>query len=453
MLVRSILIVYDDIMEYFVGLENALKDSYVIAGQPKHLLLGLSGGADSIALAKLLNSLQKTCEFELTCVHVNHGLRKSADEDEQFVIQTCKSWKIPLIVKHVNISSAGNIESKAREVRYKAFYEAKAELSANCLVLAHHMDDQAETIMMRLMHGTGPTGLAAMREFSRDIWRPLLQVRRNEIIDFLQYHSIGWREDETNLDFRFFRNEVRHKLLPVLEELAPSSISNMTKTSVIFADEEDYWSQYTERWLYDRASLNPANTFLNLQDFDTLHIAVKRRVLRCFCAVLDLKPDMFQLERLIELSRGSAQQSINLPRGVKAFRCTQRLHLVKPKRNLIELGSTQMTELEKNGSRRIESFDSSGLLDAVLRYRLPGDRITPLGSGGTQSLSKYLIDRRMDQPFRDHWPLLTRDHEVLWVVGFGMAQTAAIKADTNKITNLLYKGNLPDETESEKKGQ
>ncbi|NLA53638.1 MAG: tRNA lysidine(34) synthetase TilS, partial [Clostridiales bacterium] len=138
-------------MEHFVGLENALKDSYVIAGQPKHLLLGLSGGADSIALAKLLNSLQKTCQFELTCVHVNHGLRKSADEDEQFVIQTCESWKIPHIVKHVNISSAGNIESKAREARYKAFYEAKAELSADCLVLAHHMDDQAETIMMRLM--------------------------------------------------------------------------------------------------------------------------------------------------------------------------------------------------------------------------------------------------------------------------------------------------------------
>lgn len=453
MLVGAILIVYDVIMEYFVGLENSLKDSYVIAGQPKHLLLGLSGGADSIALAKLLKNFQKTREFKLTCVHVNHGLRKSANEDEQFVIQTCKSWEIPLIVKHVNISSAGNIESKAREARFKAFYEAKAELSADCLVLAHHMDDQAETIMMRLMHGTGPTGLAAMREFSNDIWRPLLQVRRNELIEFLQYNSIGWKEDETNLDFRFFRNAIRHKLLPVLEELSPSSISNMTKSSVIFADEEDYWSQFTERWLYDRASLNPSNTFLNLQDFDTLHIASKRRVLRCFCAVLDLKPDMFQLQRLIELTQGPAQQSINLPQGVKAFRSTRRLHLVKPERNLIELGSAKATELEKNGSRRIESFDSSVLRDAVLRYRLPGDRITPLGSSGTQSLSKYLIDRRMDRPFRDHWPLLTRGHEVLWVVGFGMAQTAAIKADTNKTTNLFYKGKLPDETESEKKGQ
>ncbi len=162
---------------------------------------------------------------------------------------------------------------------------------------------------------------------------------------------------------------------------------------------------------------------------------------------------MVQLQRLMELAQGPAQQSINLPQSVKAFRSTQRLHLVKPKRNLMELGSMQVTELEKNGSRRIESFDSRGLQNAVLRYRLPGDRITPLGSGGTQSLSKYLIDRRMDRPFRDHWPLLTRDHEVLWVVGFGMAQTAAIKADTNKTTNLFYKGNLPDETESEKKGQ
>lgn len=453
MLVGAIFIVYDVIMEYFVGLEKTLKNSYVIAGEPKHLLLGLSGGADSIALAKLLKDLQNINDFKITCVHVNHGLRNSAVEDEKYVIQTCESWQLPLIIKHVKISPGGNIESKAREARYKAFNEGKAEVGADCLVLAHHMDDQAETIIMRLMHGSGPTGLAAMREFLNGIWRPLLHIRRNELIEFLDYHSISWREDETNLDFRFLRNAVRHKLLPVLEELSPSSISNMAKTSVIFADEDDYWSQYAERWLYERASLNPSNTFLNLQDFDTLHIAATRRVMRCFCAVLDLKLDMTQLQRLIELAKGPAQQSINLPMGVKAFRSIGRLHLVKPNRNLLELGSTQLSEIEKLDNRRIESFDSTGLLGTALRYRLPGDRITPLGSSGSQSLSKYLIDRHMDRPFRDHWPLLAKDHEVLWVVGFGMAQTAAIKADTKTIAKLIYKGNLPDDTECKKKGK
>ncbi|NLC32723.1 MAG: tRNA lysidine(34) synthetase TilS [Clostridiales bacterium] len=439
-------------MEELERLQNLVGASYVLAKEPKHLLFGLSGGADSIALASILKTLQRIYKFKLTCIHVNHGLRQAAEEDENFVINICESWNLPLIVKHVKIPSKSNIESNAREERYKAFYEVKEKVKADCLVLGHHMDDQAETVIMRLMHGTGPTGLAAMREFSNGIWRPLLHVRRYELIQYLNHFSIGWIEDDSNLDFRFLRNALRHRVIPVLEELSSSSIQNIAKTSVLFADEEDYWSDFSLCWLKERACLDPSNPFLNLKDFDTLHIAVKRRILRCFCAVLNVKLDMAQTQRLIELLNGSGHQSVNLPQEVKAIRSAGRLHLVSAKKNLIRLGNLEETMDEKLGNRRIESFDCERLLGAVLRYRLRGDRISPLGCHGSQSLSKYLIDRKMDRPFREHWPILAIGQDVLWVVGFGMAQTAAIKSNTKRICTLSYVGILPDETEIEKKG-
>lgn len=438
-------------MDIFEILKNTVKNSYALAQKPKHLLLGLSGGADSISLAKLLKDLRENLGFELSCVHVNHGLRKNADEDEQFAAEFCQKLGLLLTIKHVSVSSKGNLEANAREARYLAFYEAKAETQADCLVLAHHMDDQIETVFMRLMYGAGPTGLAAMREYSNGIWRPLLHIRRSELITYLKCHSISWREDESNRDTRFLRNAIRHKLLPVLEELSPVSIVNIAKTSLIFSDEEDYWNSFSLDWLYQRASLNSSNTFLNLYDFDTLHIAAKRRILRSFCFVLDLKLDMNQVERLVWLAEGSMQNSINLPQSVKAFRSAERLHLILPKKKLLNLGSVQETNCEKLGDRRIEAFDAKDLVKAIVRYRLPGDRITPLGMSGSQSLNKYLIDRKMDRPFRDHWPLLAIEGEVLWVIGFGIAQTAAITHETKHIDKLAYIGHLPDETEMDKR--
>lgn len=418
------------------------------AQTPGSLLVGLSGGADSVCLAHLLARLSAERGFQLTCVHVNHHLRPDAKEDQRFVEELCGHWDLPLIVKEVEVSRRGNLEANARAARYGAFEEAMAQCGAGMLVLAHHMNDQAETLLMRLMRGAGPTGLSAMRTHTHHIWRPLLNTRREDIESYLIGLGITWQEDESNQDDRFMRNAVRHRLIPLMEELSPECVPNIAAASRLLGDEEEYWLQYSDEWLDENASLHPSCLFLNARDFDTLHAAVQRRLLRALCVKAGVTLDRLHAERLIRML---PRESDNLPGEVKAFRVSQRLHLIRPFMPPLPLGYLREEQKPKAGRRRVEVFDTQMLQGARLRYRLSGDRIRPLGMEGTQSLSDYLIDRRMDRPFRDQWPVLAKGQDILWVIGIGMAQTAALTADTKQKAALAYCGRLPDETENQSK--
>lgn len=437
-------------MEDAEALYHNLLDSYASIGEPRSLLAGISGGADSVCLVHLLKKLRCEKGIRLTCVHVNHHLRENAQADEEFVRSLCRLWEIDLLVKQAQVSRAGNLEANARSARYQAFREALEQSGANRLVLAHHMDDQAETLLMRLMRGSGPKGLSAMRADTGGIWRPLLSARRKEIEAYLKEHSISWREDESNADDRYTRNFVRHRLLPLMEERVPAAVSNIVGTSCILSAEEEYWEGFCEDWLSKNASLVPSNLFINLREFDKLHVAACRRLLRGFCAKAGLEPGREQLERLMAISRSAGSRAYeNLEDGARVFRSKTRLHLLPERRLSAAMGSLQKTDRSKDGNRRIETFDAEMTEGAQLRFRHPGDFIRPLGMEGRKSLSDYLIDRGMDRPLRDQWPLLAKGQEILWVVGFGMAQTAALTDKTKRRVTLRYQGRLPDETEAE----
>lgn len=432
------------------SLESIVKASYAASGEPASLLVGLSGGADSVCLTCLLKELQQELGYRLVCAHVNHHLRDHAALDEAFVRQFCQRLGLELVARDITVPRRGNLEAAAREARYRAFEEVMEEEGIAALALGHHMDDQAETLLMRLMRGAGPTGLAAMREHSGRIWRPLLQVRRRQIEGYLRDRGLTWREDESNEDERYTRNFIRRRLIPLMEERSPAAVSAMASASLLLGDEESYWDDFCTQWLSKNASLHPSCLFINLLEFDTLHTAARRRVLRAFCQRADLAPGREQLERLMALSlQGKSGDTENLQGGGKAFRSVTRLHLIRPLNLPLPLGTLIPVKRDKAGGRRVESFDARLLEGAELRRRKPGDIIQPLGMRGRQSLSDYMINRRMDRPLRDQWPLLARGREILWVVGFGMAQTAALSAETEKSVRLLYQGRLPDETEEE----
>ncbi len=433
-------------------LYEKLKESYEAISEPQSLLIGLSGGADSVCLMYLLMELRREKDFRLSCVHVNHHLRENAAEDERFVKALCKRQALPLIIKHVRVADRGNLEANAREVRYRAFYEAMAESGADTLVLGHHMDDQAETVLMRLMRGAGPTGLSAMRLFTGNIWRPLLFARRAQVEGYLLHRAYAWREDESNEDSRFTRNAVRRHLIPLIEDISSGSVPNIAAAGGFLGDEEDWWIQFSDTWLTENASLHDSCLFLKLNNFVTLHIAARRRVLRSFCMKAGLIPGRAQVERLIHLAQGKAgQASDNLSDEVRALKTGTRLHLLKSTNPPMALGKLVNAQGFGDEKRRTEVFDADLLEGAELRYRLPGDRIVPLGMSGSQSLSDYLINRRMDRPFRNQWPVLAKGQNILWVIGFGMGQTAALTAETKRSQAMSYLGRLPDETEVEMK--
>lgn len=425
---------------------DKLKTSYEMMGEPKSILLGLSGGADSVCLAHLLLRLSCEKKFDLNCVHVNHQLRGNALKDERFVEELCRAWGLKLKIIHVDVSRRGNLEANARTARYAAFEQAMVQNGANTLALGHHMDDQAETVLMRLMRGAGPSGLSSMREYTRQIWRPLLSIRRSETEGYLEREGIVWRDDESNGDIRFTRNAIRSRLIPMMEELSPDCVPNIAATGRLLGVEEDYWNQFSTTWLEENASLHPSCLFLNTQNFDTLHLAARRRVLRAFCIRAEITPDREQLEGMPMLL---PRESLNLSGGAKAFRTGGRLHVVKPHSPPLALGTLREIDAPKGNRRRVEVFDADLLEGAQLRYRRPADRIMPLGMQGTQSLSDYLINRHMDRPFRNQWPVLAKGQDVLWVAGFGMAQTAALRRDTRRSKTLAYCGRLPDEGEKD----
>lgn len=200
----------------------------------ERLLVGLSGGIDSVVL---LHALASTNTANLSALHVHHGLSRNADHWASFCAQTAQQLGIPLRVAHVTVErgTPDGLEAAARRARHAAF----AQATADWIVLAHHRDDQAETLLFNLLRGTGLAGAAAMRERSGRLLRPLLSVARAEIEDYARQQGLEWIEDESNLDTRHTRNFLRHRVLAPLTQRFPAAQANLAAVTSRFAEALD----------------------------------------------------------------------------------------------------------------------------------------------------------------------------------------------------------------------
>jgi tRNA(Ile)-lysidine synthase len=203
------------------------------------LVLGLSGGRDSIALLHILKSLRSRIDFHLSACHVNHGLSPHAEEWQMFCQRVCAAWEIPLTINTIDVPrrSAEGLEAAARIRRYAAF----SELSADWLVLAQHRSDLVETTLFNLLRGTGLAGMAGMPETrvlrsGLSLLRPLLDVARADIDAYLQRHQLEWMEDESNQDTGFSRNFLRHEVLPLLQSRFPATEKKLASTAAHIAE-------------------------------------------------------------------------------------------------------------------------------------------------------------------------------------------------------------------------
>lgn len=429
-----------------------LDASYEGIGGPDRILLALSGGADSVALFYLLLELAGKRSFSLSCVHVHHGLRPASEAEADFLTALCQSAGVPLTIRRVQVQRTGSLEASARTARYDAFGQVMGECGIPVIALAHHADDQAETVMMHLMYGTGPGGLAGMRTYSRGIWRPLLATPKKALIALLENNKLSWREDESNQDQTHLRNAVRHSIMPVLKTLAPAAGMNIVRTAQILRDEEDFWQSYVSDWLAHNACTQGPIVFLMVQPCLKLPSAAKRRVLRGFCTAIGIEPDFQQTQRLSGMLDKPPGSMDNLPLNTRALVTRERLYLLREPVNRLPLGRlTCSRDLSGTGELQ-EVLDADQLQGAELRYRRAGDWLTPLGMKGSQKLRKYMIDRQIDRPLRDSWPLLCRGSEVLWVIGVGLAQAAAAGDRTKRRAALRYEGRLPGELTHNQQG-
>ena len=427
---------------------DTLLNSYVSVKSPRSILVGLSGGADSVALLLALYRLQQERGFSLTAVHVNHGLRENASLDEEFCRALCKDLCIPLRVTRVEIKGKSNLEARAREARYAAFRDALHEMGTKTLALAHHADDQAETMLMHLLYGAGGGGLSGMQEYAHGVWRPFLKLRRYELQAYLEALHYPWREDESNRDIAFTRNRIRAQLIPAIEAFAPEAVRCMGRTAEVLRAEDDYLNAAADAWILENSSCSDC-PFLLTAPLASRHIALQRRTPRRYAQQLGILLDFVQTERLRSLLTKSPGSTENLSGGWRAFKSKSRLHFVAdemktPAEN--SLPGKLLTDRGEAGDNRCrQAIPSAECYGLQLRTRRRGDYIQPFGMQGRKSLKEYMIDHAMDRPLRDAWPLVCRDSEVLWVIGIGASEKLRVDKTEQCTDVLIYTGILPDE--------
>lgn len=435
------------VMDGFVSVCAAVRKSYHCIGSPDCVLVALSGGADSVLLLRALLHLRDEAAFELRAVHVNHGLRENAVLDERFCQQLCHAQGVPLEVFHVQVDPRGSTEDAARRARYDAFSQALSMHPGAVLALAHHMDDQAETVLMHLLYGSGMAGLSGMDALNGAFWRPMLAIRRSQIRQALTQIGQDWREDESNADITYTRNHIRAAAIPLLERITPSAVPAICRAADILHDEDALLSDMAQSALAGQCG-QAHQRFVLLGALQSQPPAMQRRMLRLYAQQSGIVLDFEQTERLRNLLLEKAGSTANLPQGWHALRTQQRLHLVPPQ-PVPPMLSGRLQTLPYDGvplgNGMQQAFPAHVLAQPiVLRTRKSGDYIRPFGMAGSRKLKDYLIDRQIDQPFRDAWPLVCIGSEVLWVIGVGASETLRVQANDRNVKLLAYTGKLPD---------
>ena len=277
------------------------------------VLLGVSGGPDSIAMLSALYEIQKEriIDFNIYVAHVNHGIRENAKVDEKFVKEFCKERNIECFVLNTNIKEIAKenkrgLEETGREIRYKFFEEIGNEISANKIAIAHNKKDNAETIIMNILRGTGISGLCGMEIIQNKYIRPLLFETREKIEEYLKNKNIEPRIDETNFENEYTRNKIRNIVLPYIQkEFNPNFIDTLNRLSSIVKEENNYLKKITEQAYKDilvEENLKPEKDVYKFKDLPTIILDLKK-----FCSldrVIQKRIILYAINKLFGSTKG-----------------------------------------------------------------------------------------------------------------------------------------------------
>ena len=277
----------DSLEEKFL---KTIKEGNLIQKKDK-IVVGVSGGPDSITLLECLNKYKEKLEIEIIVAHINHLIRKDSTEDEQYVENICKKMNIKCYIKRENVLNIAKnekigTEEAGRKVRYKFFDEILKKEKANKIAIAHNMNDNAETILLNLLRGTGLNGLEGIQpmEYNKYI-RPLINISRKEIEEYVEKNKLKPKIDYTNKENIYKRNKIRNELLPYLKKINPNIVESLSRLSKIVKEENTYIKKETEK-IYDNIKIkdekNLGKIELDIKEFNKLEIAIKKNlIIKC----------------------------------------------------------------------------------------------------------------------------------------------------------------------------
>lgn len=439
------------------------------------IILALSGGPDSACLFYALNQMKSEYGLSINCVHVNHGLRgKASDADEDFVRLICKQNNCNLRVVSADINVLAkkwklSTEEAGRKVRYQAFYEEAEKVFEATgvlpkILIAHNMDDQAETILFRIIRGTGVTGLKAMQKSEItprgfELVRPLLEISKRDILEALHSAELPYCEDKTNDEPIYARNKIRIDIIPAMEGINPALKEAVARLGEISREQEDYIDSMAQKCLdrlirEHKIIVSHRMSIIPLEGLISEHVAIKKRVFSLIIKQMGLLENVGfrHMESLVEmLESDNPSAEINLPCGYKACRVYGNLAIFSndffSMENKLEMkistvdklperiakcenvesgsetgGSQENYSQFENDDMHFDIFVSKSVFEQkygkskqpVLRFRQPGDYMI-LKDGGKKKIKNLFIDDKIPRILRDRVPILAVGSEVIWI--------------------------------------
>ncbi|MDF2877128.1 MAG: tRNA(Ile)-lysidine synthetase [Clostridia bacterium] len=448
------------------AIENKVKNfikEYNLIQSGDCLVVGVSGGADSMMLLHFLYTHQSYYDVQIKVAHVHHGMRAEAEGDALFVKQMCEAWNLSYyrhncdikeLAKTYNVSE----EEAGRTERYNFFISLSNNSSK--IVTAHTMNDQAETLIMRFLRGTDIHGLGGIPPIRDTIIRPLLCLKRVEIEAYCKEYAIAYRDDHTNFMPIYTRNKIRLECIPYIEEnINENVVSLLGGHSHLYREHEQFLKEYTKN-LFEKCTVQTnQGLIISLKLFEKYHPYIQKRIILLGIQVLNktIKDiTLKHLESVLGLIKLQSGKKVSLPYRITAIRQYDEIIInyegmeATGFRYDIKIGTIQIPELksklllkivpkqtinQKNEKMYTKYIDYGKIKDGLqIRTRLPQDYI--MTAAGTKKLKKLLIDDKVPKILRDSLPLIADGNEIIWIVGSRLSTSYYITEHTEEVLEI-----------------
>lgn len=453
---------------------DATLRAHEMLSESERVLVAVSGGVDSMTLLHVLRHLAADWGLKLSVAHLDHGMRPESADDAQFVADHARSLGLPIVQDAIDVPAiidrdSGSPEAVAREARYRFLREAARTTTASTVALGHTLDDRVETFFINVLRGAGVSGLAGMpatrSECDLRYVRPLIDCSRAQIEAYAERAGVPYREDPSNRDPKYERNRVRHELMPLLETFNPRVREAVGRATEALSDVDDYLHADADRLLdrsrievtdtgrvWDAAPLRAAHRGLRRQ-------ALRQAIVRINQAIVGVTTE--HIEALADLlHQARSGRSVSLPGGLWARYQADQLIINRSKSHTESVPPVSVP-LERDGTIEVPQLgwrlsvdelpgshpEPAGRLEARLdadtmvgplavRNRRPGDRVRPLGLGGTKKVQDVFVDAKVPRYCRDRVPLVCDDQGILWIVGHCASERALVTPSTKRTLRL-----------------
>lgn len=442
------------------------------------VVVAVSGGPDSVALLHVLFALAEEYSWKLVVAHVNHQFRGAeSDAEASFVAELAAELQLPCEIGIIDVpayieESSLNGQTAAREKRYEFLQQVAVKYSAERIALAHHADDQAETVMMRILRGTGPSGLVGMPERRREkkveLIRPFLRIYKSDIVNYCAQHELTYCKDSSNELRKYFRNQIRLDVMPMLKQYNEQLPESLNRLTDLMRAEDDYLAKETELVFRRITTFQQAYCRIERRDFTELHVALQRRLIKLILNCLCLERDRLDFARIESMRELILQDQVSN----QVLQVDEQVYIVReyesiqfqtfapsPKPYSYEVGldtsELSLPEVEAKlicswmpaNSKGTTAYISSATdvfldldqlnLPLVVRSRRSGDRLEPYGLNGSKKVKDMFIDAKMPLTRRDAIPLLVdASGQILWIAGFRRSKHALVGPDTVRVLHM-----------------